>query len=607
MTRAARIEFPGHAFKANGKGDPMLVYGDPKRSESADALCEAIAERLAEVEHQPPGIARHMGLVGVLLNAGELAQGLSDLEFKSLGADEVSPVREAAGGLLLQLAGLVVQSWLHDFAWHPSDPDRMSALLRELRIREALLIKEAEGFAFYGLYPESYIEAAIRSGLSSNKVVIGIRSIGTSLSAVVSAAIGAQAPETVRPVGPPYRKRIAIAPELSRQLLRDPDADIAIVDEGPGLSGSSFGSIADWLEEHAACKGRIHFFPGHKGGLGPEATRRHQSRWKASPRHVVDMDELLLGCVRSSHRLASWVSDLVGPLERPLEDISCGAWRRATAGDQHAWPPADRRFERRKFLAHTAEGAWLVKFAGLGDIGERKYAKARLLAAAGFTPPVAGLCHGFLVQKWVPAPTASRDLRRPEFIAHLGEYLAFRARRLPPPKTGGASISKLCEITVMNTEEGLGTAVARAVRARVDDAARYADLLVPIDTDNRLHPWEWLAAGERGFLKADALDHSEGHDLVGAQDLLWDIAGAAIEFDLSPGETASLRAAVSDGCLRVVNAELQRVFEFFYLAFQIGLWTSAKKSAPADEVPRLEAVASRYVNCLRQRTLEVAD
>ncbi|ASY66056.1 Cell division protein FtsK (plasmid) [Sinorhizobium sojae CCBAU 05684] len=585
----------------------MLVYGDPKRAECADVLCEAIAERLAEVAHQPPGLARHMRLVGVLLNAGELAQGLSDLEFKSLGADEVSPVREAAGGLLLQVGRLVVQSWLHDFTWHPSDPGRMSALLRELRMPEALSIKEAEGFAFYGLYPESYIEAAIRSRLSPNRVVIGIRSIGTSLSAVVSAAIGAKAPETVRPVGPPYRKRIAIAPTLSRQLLRDPDADFAIVDEGPGLSGSSFGSVADWLEEHATCKGRIHFFPGHKGSPGPEATRRHQSRWKATPRHVVDMDELLLGCVRSSHRLASWVSNLVGPLKRPLEDISCGAWRRATTGDQHAWPPTDRRFERRKFLAHTAEGAWLVKFAGLGDIGERKYAKARLLAEAGFTAPVAGLCHGFLVQKWVPAHTASRDLHRPEFIAHLGEYLAFRARRLPPPKNGGASLAKLSEMTLMNTEEALGRAFARAVRERVDDVARYADLLVRIDTDNRLHPWEWLKAGERGYLKADALDHSEGHDLVGAQDVVWDIAGAAIEFDLSPGEAANLRAAVSDGCLHAVNAELQSVFEIFYLAFQIGLWTSARKSASADEASRLEAVASRYVNCLRQRTLEVAD
>ncbi|OHV81885.1 hypothetical protein [Ensifer sp. LCM 4579] len=584
----------------------MLVYGDSKRSESADALCEAIAERLAKIERQAPGIARHMGLVGVLLNAGELAQGLSDIEFKSIGADEVSSARKAAGGLLIQIADLVVHSWLHDFAWGPADALRMSALLRELRKPEALSIREGEGFAFYGLYPESYIEAAVRSKLSSNKVVIGIRSIGTSLSAVVSAAIGAAAPETVRPVGPPYRKRIAIAPELSRQLLRDPHADFAIVDEGPGLSGSSFGSVADWLEEHAGRERRIHFFPGHKGDLGPEATRRHRVRWKASPRHVVDMDELLLGSVRPTHRLACWVSDIVGPLERPLQDISCGAWRRATAGDQRAWPPADRRFERRKFLAHTANGLWLVKFAGLGDIGERKYAKARLLAAAGFTPPLAGLCHGFLVQKWVSAHFAARDLQRADFVAHLGEYLAFRARRLPAPKTGGASLSKLCEMTVMNTEEALGAAVARSVRARVDNALRYADLLVPIDTDNRLHSWEWLSAGERGFLKTDALDHSEGHDLVGAQDVAWDIAGAAVEFDLSPEETAKLRAAVSDGCLRAVNAELQAVFELFYLAFQIGLWATAKKSAPADEASRLEAVASRYVNCLRQRTLEVA-
>lgn len=585
----------------------MLIYGDPKRCERADSLCETIAARLHAVECRPPGIERHAALIGILLTLGELAQGLADLEFEKLGADDLSPMQEAAGGILLDIARLVSRSWDRGYACDLRVPERTSKLLRQLASPLTLSVKEPEGYAFYAVYPESYIEAARRSGLGANASVIGIRTIGTSLSAVVSAAIGGGAPFTVRPTGHPFRRQIAIGAQLKRQLLSDPVADFAIVDEGPGLSGSSFGSVADWLEEQAIDDKRIHLFPGHIGDLGPEACERHRQRWAARPRHVVGMDELLLETANPRHRLASWVADLVGPLEQPLEDFSGGAWRRALAGDRSAWPPADHRFERRKFLAHTADGAWLVKFAGLGDIGERKLVRARILAEAGFTPPVAGLCHGFLVQKWVPAHIGPQDFERAAFITHLGRYLSFRARFMSPPSTGGASVSKLCGMAMVNTEEALGVAGLGRLKRRISEAWRYEGLVVPADTDNRLQPWEWLAAGEHGYFKTDALDHSAGHDLVGAQDVAWDIAGAVIEFDLSQGEAANLRAAVADGCRRAVSAELQALFEIFYLAFQLGLWTSARQLAPAEEYHRLDAAASRYTKLLRQRIMESGD
>ncbi|MCZ4091311.1 hypothetical protein [Sinorhizobium psoraleae] len=580
----------------------MLIYGDVKRSERADALCTAIAAQLRELEHRQPGIERHAALVGILLKAGELVQALSDIEFEKVAGDDLSARREIGGLVLLDLARLVVRSWRQGLAGPLTVPPRVTALLPDLRAPLSLSIKEAEGYSFYALYPESYAEAAVRSGLTANATVIGIRSIGTSLSAVVAATIGATGPVTLRPTGPPFQRRVTVASRLSRWLLRDPAADFAIVDEGPGLSGSSFGSIADWLHDHGVDDKRIHFFPGHKGELGPESSCRHRQRWVASPRHVVDVDDLLLEAAHPSCRLASWVTDLVGPLERPLEDVSAGAWRNALRSDYHASPPVDRRFERRKFLAHTADDIWLVKFAGLGDVGQRKLAKARLLAEAGFTPPVAGLCHGFLVEKWVATRSAAlSEFRRAAFIHHLGRYLAFRARRLPLPVTAGASLSKLCEMAMVNTEEALGAAAASRLRGLICGAERYDRLVQPVDTDNRLHRWEWLAGGERGFLKADALDHSAAPDLVGCQDIAWDLAGASIEFGLSMQESADLRAVVSEGCSRAVNAELVAILELCYLAFQLGMWISARSAAAAEEVPRLEAVASRYAELLLRR------
>ncbi|PDT83004.1 hypothetical protein CO676_15665 [Sinorhizobium sp. BJ1] len=582
-------------------GGAMLVYGDPKRRERADILCETIAAQLRALEDRSPGLERHAALVGIFIKAGELVQGLSDLEFESLGVDEISARRETSGVLLLDLARLVAQSWSQGFSGRLVLPDRVWALLKELWAPLPLSIKEGEGYAFYALYPECYMEAARRSGRGANTVVIGIRSIGTSLSAAVAAAIGATAPITVRPVGHPFRRKIQVGPQLSQQLLRDRTADFAIVDEGPGLSGSSFGSVADWLEEHGVSESRVHFFPGHRGELGPEASQAHHQRWAARPRNVVDLDELVLGGGPAPQRLDAWVSELVGPLRQPLQEISGGGWRSMLQGRQKSWPPADPRFERRKFLARTADGTWLVKFAGLGDVGQRKLENARLLAEAGFTPPVFGLCHGFLVQKWVVAePLAPSDFHRTEFVEHLGRYLAFRARRLPRPAARGASLAMLCEMAVANTGEAFGEAVAARLKSLLSRTLRDDLPVMPVDTDSRLHRWEWLA-GKNGFLKADALDHSAAHDLVGPQDIAWDVAGATVEFDLTPQETAALRAVVSDRCGRAVDAELQKALELFYLAFQLGLWTSAKFGAAFDEVPRLDAVVARYAKLLLRR------
>ena len=79
---------------------------------------------------------------------------------------------------------------------------------------------------------------------------------------------------------------------LSTRLLGDPAAIFAVVDEGPGLSGSSFGAVADWLETHGVDRGRIRFYPGHGGEPGAQAAPAHRERWRAADRHVVEFDAL---------------------------------------------------------------------------------------------------------------------------------------------------------------------------------------------------------------------------------------------------------------------------------------------------------------------------
>ena len=50
----------------------------------------------------------------------------------------------------------------------------------------------------------------------------------------------------------------------------------------------------------------------------------------------------------------------------------------------------------------------------------------------------------------------------------------------------------------------------------------------PVEIDGRLHAWSYLRR-DGHLLKTDALDHHAGHDLVGCQDIAWDIVGAKIE------------------------------------------------------------------------------
>jgi len=108
-------------------------------------------------------------------------------------------------------------------------------------------MKQTEGFALYALYPESYLQAALNSQLTSKTVVIGLRSIGVTLAALVAAALGSGPSFSLRPTGPPFQRRVQVTAELSDLILADPKSDFAIVDEGPGLSGSSLGSVVDWL------------------------------------------------------------------------------------------------------------------------------------------------------------------------------------------------------------------------------------------------------------------------------------------------------------------------------------------------------------------------
>ncbi len=211
-------------------------------------------------------------------------------------------------------------------------------------------VSQPEGFAFYGLHPRAYAASAqnwlaaasTSPGPPGHVVVLGLRTIGGVLGAVVAAVIARVGIKTqfytLRPRGSPENRYYTIAPELAAALLSG-QPEYLLVDEGPGLSGSSFGGLTAWLQAHGVAPVRWCLFPS----------------WNPPPE-----------CLRRTQVARSWSSwrkfpaPMPAPPQRNMRDLSAGRWRERVARPRRApgWP----QHERAKYLSSDGRGLW--KFAG---------------------------------------------------------------------------------------------------------------------------------------------------------------------------------------------------------------------------------------------------
>jgi hypothetical protein len=578
----------------------MLFYGERSRARDPRHLWGDLEERLAAALAMPAGLFRHAALVDSLIEWGELLQGVADAASEVTGFDHASPEVTVLTARLIAIADAVLESF-DSRRWQS-----IAALpaLTQPSLPERVMLRKPEGYWHYAVYPETYVVAA-REATDPVGSVIGIRSIGTSLAAMVAATVGTTAVASLRPRGEPYRRRIAADDSLAAHAMRDKKGVIAVVDEGPGLSGSSFMSVADWLEQHGVAEERIHFFPSHRGTPGPQAGDTVRRRWDGFTRHSKTFDEVFLETDTAAHRLTSWLGDAVGPLDGPLDDLSAGRWRATVHGREQDWPPAIPAMERRKYRGNAGGCQVLVKFAGLGQLGQRKLAAARALAAAGFTAEPLALIHGFIVETWLAAAAHCRIERvpRPQLIARIADYLAFRAVAFPAASEEGASLRELVDMTVFNTGRRLGQGLADRLAKQLAGLPDLEPGLKRCATDNRLQPFEWLVRPDGRLMKTDALDHAFGHDLVGCQDVAWDLAGAAVEFDLGSDERETLVRRVESMTGRSISRRLMGSLEPCYLALEIArLHFGLAMSGEQGDQRRLQAADRRYALKLHEWT-----
>ena len=524
-----------------------------------------------------------------------LGQGVLDSAFAREGHDRLDATAAALDAVLRRLAAAVIDSWSSGAMPAPTAIARSIAELAALPLPEQVEVKDAEGYAYYALYPESYAMAARELG-SVSPTVIGLRSIGLGLGAIVAASTRASLSLSLRPIGHPFARQLALADSLRDMLVERRGGLFAVVDEGPGLSGSSFAAVTDMLDRLGVERRRIHFFPSHANPPGGAATQETIARWHMAPKHVTAFEELAIDTPERRHRLASWVEDLTGPGLAPLLDIGAGRWRELSTAVVAR--PASPQRERRKYLLRSENGVFLLRFAGLGSRGRSSLRRARILARSGFTVEPLGLRHGFLVEPWQEDAAAFAPNDRPGgLVADLADYLAFRAQNLPAPSWSGTTLAQLDDMRRHNIRALLPSRAHAAWLTAVPPES----LVTRVETDNRMHIWEWLRRPDGRIIKTDAIDHCDAHDLIGCQDIGWDVVGARIEFDLSDDEFGDLCARLrARGCL--LAPPLLEFYESCYLAFQAASFSLDAQACNLQvDADLLRTQTYKYLSILKKR------
>jgi hypothetical protein len=525
-------------------------------------------------------LARFGDATSLLVQAGEVEQGILDALHPD--RDGCSPIGEALRGVALAAARAFLGA---------SDGATARAALAVVprdSLPSRIRIKAPEGYLHYALDPAAYAESARRyageagAERAARAVVLGIRSIGTSLSAVAAAALGTDRTVTLRPRGPSGGRRVEVDRDLGARLeswFAD-GGDVLVADEGPGSTGETFWCVRQWLRSMRVDDDRIVLLPSGGGGMPLAPADRRD--WFASARKFAPEPD--------PARIRR-VADQLGIGE--LKDLSWGGWRGEF--DHGMDLPAAPNHERLKFRGVAGDGTGcIIRYAGLGRWGSEAVQRARVLAEMGAGPAVLGAADGFVALRWIDGLPARRtDADLPPTVVR---YLAARAGRF---RTGTpADPRPLIAALEENAREAL-----RDGCAGLGEAVRRLELLPEREAvigDARLQAHEWIR-GPMGLVKVDAIDHGAGTRLPGPVDAAWDLAGAAVEFGMQDAAVAELVRACASAAGEDARALADAVAAYRapYAAACLGEATFARWEAGSDHEARvLDGEVNRYHTAL---------
>jgi hypothetical protein len=537
-----------------------------------------------------PLLPSHDAVTSMLIEVAELESAIADESFAH--ADGLSPLTESFRHATLAAARLFAASWDRQSSDREAKASRylhVDALRDALRridersIPRQVARRVSEGYAYYALHPETYLAAADRfvATVRPHAVVcLGIRSIGTSLSAVVSAAIEAHGIPartfTVRPRAHPFARELRLTSELELVLRQHAaTAHYLVVDEGPGLSGSSFAAVAAMLAGLGISDDRIALFPSWNADGSTFRSGSAARQWARHSRWTVSAEAARTGV------------EAVAPRDDSI-DWSGGAWRQHLLAGTSEWPAVHPQHERIKRLL-PGDGT-IVRFAGLGRYGEARLLRAEVLSAGGFGPAPGALRSGYLALPFLEGrPLAAGNLDA-GILSTIARYLSFVARHFPARR--GAPIEALHEMAAVNCSEADSSLVVPPLPtfgASLESAPACG-------IDGRMLMHEFISTPGSSVNKTDALDHAADHFFPGAQDIAWDLAAVEAEFDLDTATFSDLLAAVARAAGDADVSARLGFYRIAYAASQLGYAAMAAESLQdPQERQRFEARRTRFL------------
>lgn len=498
-------------------------------------------------------------LLDSLIRAGELEAALAD-------CDSAASVGGAA------LTDALARAFLGEAQTLRSTHELLARLARQ-SIPTEITISPPEGFAYYALSPLDF-SAGLRLPLAPEDswAVIGIRSIGTTLSALASASLerrGTHAQRiTVRPTGHPFDRATDFTPqqELWVANFHHHGAWFLIVDEGPGMSGSSFLSVAEALERTGVPADRIYLAGSRDPDLetlrAPDAARRwRRYHWQS-------------------------VTSRIHAKYRNHEFFGADQWRARHFAEED-WPSCWTQMERLKFL--SSNGNTLYKFEGFGRFGREVQERSQRLARAGFGCSVENAGDGMSAYSYVDGrPLWAADLTG-EILERIAEYCAHRHEFLAP----GPVCQQLPEMLAFNLEQEFGAPPPCDLEGLICER--------PVVADGRMHPHEWMRTRDGRILKFDGSSHGDDHFFPGPTGIAWDLAGAIVEWRMN--QDAADRLAEKYKTL--TGDDPSGVLPVYLLAYSVFRMSYCKMAAEAEkgtpEAARLEKSYRLYRDAVERQ------
>lgn len=551
----------------------MIVYGHRSINLDPRELLTGLQARIAHAGEVPA----HSTLLDWLVDVGEAEAAVADALMPDADREDqgLSGWRQIAGSI----SAAVCASWY-------GEADAIPTALHGARcgiehvLTEALpdvvRARTAEGFACYSLYPEQYISAAeqiLAHGRAQAVFCLGLRSIGAILAHVVGATLqrGGVWPviRSARPRGHPFDRHLRLERSLEHVITASECDLFAVIDEGPGLSGSSLAAAAEQLISLGIDRDRIVLVPAWDADADRLNSERGRRTWRTHRRFIGAHDPFW--------RYRSW------------DDMSSGRWRSQLCGTTvRAWPAVQPQHERPKFLDLPRKR--IARFAGIGKTAARRQVRAAALHDAGFGPRPLGLSDGALELEWVEGRPV-RDVSA-ALLQRAAEYLAFvRAHFTTHVPDDAEELVKMIETNA--GESGLCLDIGDLRRHCAAATDRVA-------IDGRMLPHEWIETTS-GFVKTDSIDHYDDDFFPGSRDIAWDVAGVCVECGLDESTSG---AFVSWYRFASGDAGIERrlpLYEAAYASYRLGYAHLAAQTVRDQvEVDRFRRLEGRYADRLRR-------